>query len=148
MSNENNENKICCEDCVDFWSKYKYHIIAKGSIGIAILSSTFTVLDAYFPHYALAKYISLGALNLGIVLSGYAFGQIEVKADLLDIENKSLQNDKGELIKRLTVYNFPTSTQNDYLDNEELSKSSTSTALPSPFNAEDYLKPPNNSPID
>lgn len=157
MSNENTINDFeetcccccsCCIGCSNCWDKYKYHIIGKGSIAVSVFSSIFTVLDVYFPHYTLAKYISLGFLNIGIVMSGYAFGQIEVKADLLDIENKSLQHDKVGLIQRLTMYQFPNSkptTQPNTPENTPRnSDSSTSTALPSPFNAQDYLCNSNN----
>ena len=132
------ESESCCFPCSNFWEEYKFHIISKGSIAVSILSSTFTFLDVYFPHLSLAKYISLAFLNVGIIMSGYAYGKIELKAELLDSENKSLQNDKKEMMKRLTTYQFPTSNQNTERTEP------TSTALPTPFNADNYL---NNSNI-
>ena len=143
-------NDIDCCCCDEWWDRYKYHIIAKGSIVVAVLSSTFSFLDTYFPEYALAKHISLAFLNVGIVLSGYAFGKIELKAELLDNENKSLLNDKNDLMKRLTMFQFPASTlQNTPIEHHEpfieISEKAYSTALPTPFNSELYLNSSNNN---
>lgn len=133
----NNEDLTCCESYMIFWKKYRLHIISKGTILVSILSSTFSILDVYFPEYVIAKYICLGLLNLGIVMSGYAFGQIEVQADLLDIENKSLQKEKNELVKRLTYFHFPVSTEKT--DKSQVNTETPKTPLNEPFNEASVL---------
>lgn len=111
----------CCENFYNCLGRHKYNILAKGSILVSAMSSTFTLLDAFTGSYTILKYTSLALLNVGIVISGYAYSEVQKKADELGDELESVHE---ELRKQTIInYRFPTTpieTQTDILDFNEI----------------------------
>lgn len=125
MNNENeNENKCwSILDCADeFWNKYKHHS-GKISIGISILGAVSSILVG---KYIIAGSVALAITNASIFMSGIAYEKLNIEHTKVESENKSLQNEKNNLVKRLTQFHFPQSTNTETPNNSN-SNVSTNT---------------------
>ncbi|RTL06733.1 hypothetical protein EKK58_04320 [Candidatus Dependentiae bacterium] len=139
MSNNTSteDENYCVCNCLDFtddfWKKYKHHS-GKVSIGISILGGVGAVLSGVS---IVASSIVIGVTNVAIFFSGLAYEKLNNQAKQIIDENISLQNDKNELVKRLTVYNFPQSITSQ--SNTPQNISTSTSPLPTPFNTEIYF---------
>lgn len=101
------ETENCCCSCLnfsdDFWNKYKKHT-GKVSIGISVLGGIGAILAG---KLVIAGSIVVGVTNVAIFLSGLALEKFKADNNLLEKDNDSLKNEKTDMIRRLTNYQFP-----------------------------------------
>ena len=116
-------------DSIDnFWNDYKKHT-GKLSIAVSALGFTGAVL---LGHNLIAGSIIIGVTNISVFLSGLAFEKIANDNELLTKDNNSLKNEKEEMVRRYTLFQFPVDEKDkfnrkvskmddirDYLDNND-----------------------------
>jgi len=125
MSSENTENTNITCGIFDFadtiWAKYKHHS-GKVSIGLSVLGFATSILIG---KYVIIGSVGLAITNTAIFFSGIAYEKLNVENTKISSENESLQNDKKELAKRLTMFHFP--NESPQKDDITISNVSTNT---------------------
>lgn len=89
----------------EIWNAYKHHS-GKVSIGLSILGGVSSILVG---NLIIAGSVCLAITNTAIFFSGIAYEKLNVDYKIVSSENKSLINEKNDLVRRLTNYHFPTS---------------------------------------
>lgn len=124
---------IPCLDCLDeFWEEHKYKISGKVALVLGVLAGASSVMVS-FPSLLIPSSVCLTLTNTGVFFSGIIMEKYKNENKKLYNDCKSLSNEKNEMIRRMTAFNFPASQTPTHQEGDETPKtniSSTSTLTP------------------
>lgn len=126
MNNENEDNINCSllDYADEFWLKYKHHS-GKVSIALSILGGVSAILVG---KYIIVGSIAIAITNASVFMSGIAYEKLNTENTKMTNENKSLQNEKNDLVRRLTHFHFPHDASNITPSNGTPNNSNASTS--------------------
>lgn len=87
----------------EFWDEYKVHS-GKVSLGISIVGGIGAILAG---NSIIAGSIVIGVTNVAIFFSSIAYEKLVNDLNNTKKDNESLKNEKNEMIRRFTEYQFP-----------------------------------------
>jgi len=129
---EENKTKNCLNLFDGFWQEYKHHS-GKVAIGLSILGGVSAILVGKF---IIVGSVAIAVTNASVFFTSIAYEKLNGEYKKLDCDNKSLQNEKNIMIKKLTDNHYihsEISTQTNYeecLDVNKLLNINSSTCQP------------------
>ena len=107
--NNTKEDIDCFDKILNYWDEQKFKYASKLSIILSILGAVGSVLIGL--NMFVPASVVMGVCNLGIFAQGLIAEKLKNHNEKIIDENKSLQNEKNEMVRRFTQiqYQFPTS---------------------------------------
>jgi hypothetical protein len=103
----NNDDNICCfyfNKIDEIWEENKYKISGKFAIGLSVLTGIASILSIKF---IIPVGIILGITNVGVFFAGLSLEKFKNEHIALKETNESLQNEKNDIVRRYTNFQFP-----------------------------------------